>query len=143
MNQIEPNVQQNAPFDIELISDYFTFPLTMDKLGSIWSANNAIVAHKLPAVSREMMQEIVNCTNDMYFNIIDGIFDTNLKQFDTELYELFTDDMVIWRKYTEIMSVAIHGRYQNYTNSDEIYTNVGKFLTYCCNCVKFDVDLMS
>lgn len=142
MNQIEPNVQQTAQFDIELISDYFTFPLAMDKLGNIWSVNSAVVAYKFGEVSREMMQDFVNSANDVYFDIIDGKHDTNLMQIESNSYELFEQDIVIWCKYSEIMIIGRRGKYRDYTNADEIYTNIGHFLTYCCNCAKFDVDLL-
>lgn len=140
MNKITETVQQNAPFDKEIIKKYIKFPLNFDGLSYVWDSNYNTIAQKYQCISRENMEEFVNIVNDIWYDSFLPNFDDEL---DTEYYILDTKYMNIWLLDEQsIISIRGWGKFQYEKNGEEIYTEVGKFLTYCCNRGKFEVNLL-
>jgi hypothetical protein len=107
-------MQHKALFDIEIIKNNIEFPLTFDGYGYIFDQDGTMIAQKCKNLSRESAQDFVNLVNS---------FDLN-------------------NKFKPIISIRGWGHWQYVPNGENIYKNIANFLTYCCNCENFDVNLL-
>ena len=139
MEQKLQNVQHMAQIDKEIIKKYVKFPLNFDGIGYIFDANNQMIAQKFPNVSREMFQDFVNAVNDTYY-------DAYLENFcDKDVENLFQYDEInghICHNFVPIIDIRGWGWIQYLPDSENIYTNIGKFLTFCCNYKKININLL-
>lgn len=139
MTQILTNVQHMAQFDREIIKKYLQFPLSFDGISYIFDAKNDMIAQRFPSCTREMFQDFVNCVNDTFY-------DTYLENFcDNDVQNLFQYDEKhgeICYNFVPIIDIRGWGWIQYVPYAENIYINMGKFLTFCCNYKKLNVNLL-
>jgi hypothetical protein len=126
-------MQHKALFDIEIIKNNIEFPLTFDGYGYIFDQDGTMIAQKCKNLSRESAQDFVNLVNSFDLN--------NFQQVKTNLFTL-NEEEYICHKFKPIISIRGWGHWQYVPNGENIYKNIANFLTYCCNCENFDVNLL-
>jgi hypothetical protein len=133
MTQIETNMQHKALFDVEIIKNHVKFPLEFDGICYIFDQNGVMIANKERNISRETAQDFVNAVNNTDL--------THFKPVATNLFTLDENEYICY-KSVPIISVRGWGHWQYVNDGGEIYKNIANFLTYCCNCENFDVNLL-
>ena len=127
-------MQHIALFDVEIIKNNINFPLTFDGIGYIFAQDSTMIAQKCKNLSRELTRYFVNCVNNVDLN--------NLPNIETNLFTL-NDAEYICLNFEPIISIRGWGHWQYEPDGENIYMNIANFLTYCCNCENFNVNLLN